>query len=60
MSLGVHRGGKPEGRLLLIEAINEGTVGTINELGLMQWQHLMAQQTVACVQGDDGHFERVL
>jgi len=60
MTLGVHRGGKPEGRFLLIEAIKEGAVGTINELGLTQWQHSMAQQMVTCIQGDDGHFERVL
>jgi hypothetical protein len=60
MTLGVHRVGKPEGRLLLIEAINEVVFGTINELGLMQWQHSVTQQIAACVQGDDGHFERVL
>jgi len=36
MTLGVHRGGKPEGRLLLIEAINDGAVGTIKEMGHMQ------------------------
>ena len=60
MNLGVHRGDKPEGRLLLIEAITEGAVGTQNELGLMQWQHSVAQQMAACIQGDDGHFELLL
>jgi hypothetical protein len=35
----VHRGDKPEGRLLLIGAVNDGAVVTINELGRMQWQH---------------------
>jgi len=56
----VHCGGEPQGMLLLIEAINEGGVGTIKEMRHMQWKHSVAQHMAACIQGDDGHFELVL
>jgi hypothetical protein len=43
MKLRVYHGGKSEPRHQLVEAIDEAVVGILCELGLMQWQHLMAQ-----------------
>jgi len=56
MKLRVYRGGKPEGRHQLVEAITEGAVGTGNEL---QWQTSMAKGLATCIQCEGGDFENV-
>jgi hypothetical protein len=53
----VYRGGKPEGRHQLVEAIAEGAVGIGNEL---QWQTSMAKGLAACIQCERGDFEHVV
>jgi hypothetical protein len=53
----VYRGGKPEGRHQLVEAITEGAVGIGNEL---QWQTSMAKDLAACKQCEGGDFEHVM
>jgi hypothetical protein len=42
----MYRGGKPEGRHQLVEAITEDAGGIVNEL---QWQTSMAKGLAACI-----------
>jgi hypothetical protein len=44
----------------LLEAVNEATIGSRNELVHIQWQHSMVQHPTACMQCDGGHFKHVL
>ena len=54
MQSAVYDGGKPEGRHQLAEAINEAVLGISNELGRMQWQHLIAQRLAIYILRDTG------
>jgi hypothetical protein len=56
----VYHGGKREGRLHLVEAINKAAICFSSEMGRMKCQYSTAQRLAACKKCDDGHFERLL
>jgi hypothetical protein len=53
-------GGKREGRLHLVEAINKATICFRSEMGRIKRQYSMAQKLAPCKKCDDGHFEQLL